>query len=43
VAALTSAPAARTALHHAVRHNQVLFAKMLLQQGADPEAQNNVR
>jgi hypothetical protein len=26
-----------------VRHNQVLFAKMLLQQGADPEAQNNVR
>jgi hypothetical protein len=26
-----------------VRHDRVLFAKMLLQQGADPKAQNNVR
>jgi len=33
----------RTALHHAVRNDHVLFAKMLLSQGASPDAENNVR
>ena len=32
----------RTALHHAVRNDHLLFAKMLLSQGASPDAENNV-